>query len=486
MARCLCVVVLFCVTLSYSDIPPEIEWEVICPGVHFRNILQAANGDLLLAGYSVTDEYWSSLFRYSETGQLIWGFCDLINPHPCIYTSSSLLTLQDSSIVVTGTGYQRDTSSLVSLAIAKVSKYGERIWTRVYQFPHSKTRGYHIEALPDGGFAICGEIDPESGMNQAITIRTDSQGDTLWTREWGWSYNDKALTVLYVDNGLTVLMNGRTDTTPGGPHLVRYDMSGNLIWERYVDFPYSGPAPQALKMCRASSTGFFILVQGSAQGAVHTDLTGNVIWPSFDGEIRDGKDFCYTNRYHIAPSMDGGFLYCGETHFEIGPGGPAEHYGWVQRTNSDGSSLWNDRIYTVAGGGCDKVSCVYQLPQGGYIASGYSYTPEDATAAFIVKYSPELGMEEVRPAEEAEIVSISPNPFSSSTSIRFSLPESGIAHFSVFDLQGRVVDTISEGFYPAGGSSLVWTISETLSSGCYLLHLESPSGSFCKRVVVLD
>jgi hypothetical protein len=62
--------------------------------------------------------------------------------------------------------------------------------------------------------------------------------------------------------------------------------------------------------------------------------------------------------------------------------------------------------------------------------------------------------------ELAEPVAISlgshPNPLSGSTTITYALPASGVAAVEVFDIQGRRVTTLAEGYHEAGYYKVMW------------------------------
>lgn len=82
----------------------------------------------------------------------------------------------------------------------------------------------------------------------------------------------------------------------------------------------------------------------------------------------------------------------------------------------------------------------------------------------------------------------SPNPFSTRsgqvTSIAFSLPVSGHAKLRVFDLLGKEVATIFDGFQEAGTQKVFFNASN-IPSGMYLYRLESGSFVATKKMTVL-
>ncbi|MFN8205932.1 MAG: T9SS type A sorting domain-containing protein [Bacteroidales bacterium] len=64
-----------------------------------------------------------------------------------------------------------------------------------------------------------------------------------------------------------------------------------------------------------------------------------------------------------------------------------------------------------------------------------------------------------------------PNPASGSMQVCFFLPEAGRTRLTVHDLQGRLVDTIHQGFTEEGPHNIEWQ-ANGLSAGNYLIRLE--------------
>ncbi len=79
----------------------------------------------------------------------------------------------------------------------------------------------------------------------------------------------------------------------------------------------------------------------------------------------------------------------------------------------------------------------------------------------------------------------SPNPFSSSLSISYSLPEVTPVRLSVFDLSGRLVENLESDLAPAGEHSLTWDPESVIPDGVYLIVLDACGGRAVRRCVLL-
>lgn len=77
-----------------------------------------------------------------------------------------------------------------------------------------------------------------------------------------------------------------------------------------------------------------------------------------------------------------------------------------------------------------------------------------------------------------------PSPFSCTTTVAFELPQAGSARLDVFDLSGRLMETLVEGELAAGEHSVVFDGSG-LASGVYLVRLASLDAVLTSRCVRL-
>ncbi len=86
------------------------------------------------------------------------------------------------------------------------------------------------------------------------------------------------------------------------------------------------------------------------------------------------------------------------------------------------------------------------------------------------------------PAFDIEMTPAS-NPIASGQAIDVSIPTAGRTTLNVYDMSGRMVQSIYSGQLPEGESSLVWDAGN-LSSGTYFLMLSAPGGGLTSQVVL--
>jgi len=77
-----------------------------------------------------------------------------------------------------------------------------------------------------------------------------------------------------------------------------------------------------------------------------------------------------------------------------------------------------------------------------------------------------------------------PNPFNPVTTIRFDLARPGPVRLTVYDLAGRAVRTLADGFRPAGTYEVRFDATG-LPSGIYLYRLEGEGFAQTRRLTLL-
>jgi hypothetical protein len=105
------------------------------------------------------------------------------------------------------------------------------------------------------------------------------------------------------------------------------------------------------------------------------------------------------------------------------------------------------------------------------------------------------GVEEGRPVSSGripvsvELLPAQPNPARGEVSFRFGLPAELPVKLQVYDLSGRLVQTLVSGNQPSGYHTVRWDSRDAsgrpLSTGVYLLRLQAGSYSALKQVVLL-
>lgn len=112
------------------------------------------------------------------------------------------------------------------LYMVKTNSSGDSLWAKNYGVPAGWQRGHDMIELSGGGYMLCGEsYNSVSTIGGSIIIRTNSVGDTLWTRTVGTGYDGAKKLIqsgsyIYVLNQLSMNSQGQ---------ILRFDLNGNHI-----------------------------------------------------------------------------------------------------------------------------------------------------------------------------------------------------------------------------------------------------------------
>ena len=83
----------------------------------------------------------------------------------------------------------------------------------------------------------------------------------------------------------------------------------------------------------------------------------------------------------------------------------------------------------------------------------------------------------------------SPNPFDATTFIRFDLPEPGMVSVAVYDVSGRLIQSLTGRRWSAGRHSVVWdgadVAGRTVGEGIYFVRMEAGGFSAAKKMMIL-
>ncbi len=119
-------------------------------------------------------------------------------------------------------------------------------------------------------------------------------------------------------------------------------------------------------------------------------------------------------------------------------------------------------------------------------AGTYNYRLKQVDFDGTIKYSPSIEVKTLFP-EEYLLNQNYPNPFNPSTNIVFSIPEANNVTIKIFDVLGREITTLVNGYYQAGEHHIIFDASSFggLSSGLYIYQLNAGSYTSVKKMNLL-
>jgi len=156
------------------------------------------------------DTIWT---RYYETYEISWG-----SPF-CLTT--------DGGFIFTGrkfAGWEK-----TDVWIQKVDNQGNPIWSKTYEADET-AEGHSVQQTADGGFIILANTGSYyTGGGDIWLIKTDMNGDTLWTKTFGGIEHYKGNEVEQTsDGGYIIVGEKRTTGSEADIMLIKTDENGNI------------------------------------------------------------------------------------------------------------------------------------------------------------------------------------------------------------------------------------------------------------------
>jgi hypothetical protein len=114
----------------------------------------------------------------------------------------------------------------------------------------------------------------------------------------------------------------------------------------------------------------------------------------------------------------------------------------------------------------------------------YTYLLKQIDFDGTFKYSNEINVEVALPLSFI-LYQNYPNPFNPSTTISWQSPIGGWQTIKLFDVLGREIETIVEGYFDAGSHSTMYIVNSSLPSGVYFYQLKADKYLETKKMILL-
>ena len=252
----------------------------------------------------------------------------------------------------------------------------DTLWTRTYNDGRNAV-GSSVEQTTDGGFIICGKSTPfVTAFHNVYLVKTDSFGDTIWTRRYGDNLPDIGNEVHQTMDGGYIIVGSYT------PHyyeydsyMIRTDCDGHALWERTYQFDYDS---QAFSVCETSE-GNFVFTGAYTDSSIHlqliivmTDPSGEEIWRYITNEYWDssGSSILQCNDGNLI--LTGSAASFGEQHSDV----------LLMKIDLNGNPIW---IKTYGGDHTDVGYSISKTQDGGYVIGGSFFTLPNSSDFYIVK-----------------------------------------------------------------------------------------------------
>lgn len=468
-------IIITLIALFFVDGKTQTTWEKLFSKNStdvFRCIREVPAGGYIVAGYTSdfsandTDAY---VVRLNSSGDTTWTFTynGPLSKKDLFY---KVIPTSDGGFALCG--YTSSVSGISDDALyLKLNSAGQQQWVKFYT-GSGKERAQDIIQTADNGYAIVGYTTTAPAQYyDAFLVRTNSTGDTLWTKRYGGSngpsnYDDANSVKLLSDGGF--ILGGQSYNGANGldQYLTRTNSIGTVIWTKR----FGSIQTDNIECVTLLSDGFILagntntMTTGDDGYIVKTDTGGTVLWTkSFGGSQPD-------DLHRVDTTSDGGFIASGTTS---STGGLFPNM-WLLRTNSAGDSLWSN---AYGGDNHDHGYSGQQTSDGGYIIAGHSgsfgFNNEEG---YIVKTGA-LGVEPNKLTYTTVLAIVSPTSATcgnANTQIKVELRNFGnqsVANIPVtIEITGAITQTINQTFSASSDTVTFTTTINTSAGGTYTFN----------------
>ena len=256
--------------------------------------------------------------------------------------------------------------------LIKTNLNGEKIWEKNYGKPTHWERVNDAVMALDSGIVMVGEsTDLNSGNTDVLIIKTDKNGDTLWTKNMGSDGEDRANTIIKLNNNYLIggqyfipdsnMVKGFIIELNDLGETLRFDTISNKTGNYCVNDLSLGINKIYVAGHREISS-----INNNAYAGVY-DLSGNVInhyTNNDNGELRNEKfkQIAYNiikNKVALGYQVINSSTYQDNFDLVLAYFDPTELY-------------WLNQFQSINNEGLDQVNEIIPTSDGGYISVGSS------------------------------------------------------------------------------------------------------------------
>ncbi len=388
----------------------------------------------------------------------------------------------DGGYIITGSTSSFGANYSTDVWLIKTDVNGSETWTQTFG-GNTVDVGYSVQQTSDGGYIIAGYTwSHPVGWDNVYLIKTDANGNATWSQTFGGNNNDYGRSVQQtMDGGYIIVGYSYSNGTPTGHYdvyMIKTDTNGNELWsqtfgESNNDYGYS--VKQTTDGGYIIAGCVFSLAAADDVYLIKTDTLGNQQWSQTFG----GSG--YDSGYSVQQTTDGGYIIAGSS----------SSYGagctdvYIIKTDANGNEQWTG---TFGGDYYDYGYDIQQTTDGGYIIAGktnsYGAGYRDV---WLIRLESELSVEDFsgfyKPCDFTLHRAFA-NPFNAETVISYKLQAASNVKLAVYDIAGREVAVLAEGFYPAGHHSMPFDASG-MASGVYFARLSAGECSQTRKLTLL-
>jgi len=442
----------------------------------FFSIMQIMDGSYLACGrISDSSGYYSNvLIKTDSNGNLLW-----IKSYSGVglglgYESFNILRqTSDNGYMLAGH------NSISNLVLLKTDSSGVPIFCKTYSTPDPIDPGrIYAEQINNGGFVLVSTVrDIVLNQNDIYAIKTDSLGNQIWSKKYGGPNEDFGMSIQQTPDDNFVIL-GHTFSFGAGLrdiYLIKVDSQGDVLWSK----TYGNSRNQfAISLLQTNSNELILYgVTDSSNSVVpvsdisfyiKTDMNGDTLWT----RTFDDNSFFNISAQNIASTSDNGFVMTQSTQL-LGTWRSIS----LMKFDSLGNSVncYQKNIGTLIGN-----PTTISDTTGTTISTTATFVTANITTNSISPNIYVLCNTTGLPESENTNLMIKPNPFTNTLSINFDVKGSKEILINVVNVLGQAVYT--EKVINPETNSILLDLA-FLESGVYWIEIDADGSRNVQKIV---
>ena len=268
--------------------------------------------------------------------------------------SNAFKQTSDSGFIIVGNAEGGPVT--INFFLLKTDKNGDTLWSKIYD-GQGNDRAYSVCETFDKGFLVCGEstsFNPGGGY----ILKTDSDGNVQWTKNF---VNAQTFNWIEQTQDSGFIAVGGNDSVPGDLLFMKCDSVGNVLWTRIMETQNNFWCPMIIQ---THDLGFAFISEGNGfqDNLVKLNQSGNLIWSKRITRTTFADPIMFP--LSLKETSDHGFII----GTNLWTSSPTTDY-IIIKTDSLGQVIWSKSYHSYFD---NKIGSVIQDSDGGYLISGMS------------------------------------------------------------------------------------------------------------------
>ncbi len=282
----------------------------------------------------------------------------------------------DSGYIVVG-GFTHSYNN-VDVYLIKTDSNGDILWQKIIGGTQYD-EGNCVRETNDGGFIIVGYTRSfGAGISDVYLIKTDANGVVDWTRTYGGQLWEQGNSVQETtDRGFIIVGYKTISTSSYGAdsdvYLIKTDADGDTLWTKLYGVQEGEYRDEGWSVQQTTDGGYIISGETWRPGALSWQIDFYLIKTNANGDTTwtrtyDGFESTDVGR-SVQQTLDGGYIIAGYTNDY-----PLNHEVFLVKTNTFGDTIWTKILGRNLGSyPYDEGWSVQQTTDGGYIVVGFGW-----------------------------------------------------------------------------------------------------------------